>query len=353
MERARKSKQKQPIRVINTEESEYDGSSDKCPLCCSEFLADESVLRLTCRHVYHVDCWTEYLRHSPTLSCPVCRGGCHIVARYRVPKDGETAQAESHEPSRPTTPDQAQQAPDTFHIFTPPGRHTRTESQSPEVGTPFMSPENGQFGFPWWPGLGADTTAAYHSISIPNRAGIIIDPGAYTNLIGERTARTFARMAVEQGYKPRQWRMKPMFVQGVGEGQQKCEWTVSIPIACRLSLGGNMCCLNFFEAPVVGGSGANLPALLGLRSLTALSATLRMQASEEALYLPLPGANAEDLSQCRKCPLSKAPSGHLILTIDHWSELKTKSDGGVQPESMVLHTESQPHREFAEIPAAM
>eukprot|EP00438_Fugacium_kawagutii_P035880 Skav204682 [mRNA] locus=scaffold1284:96116:106049:- [translate_table: standard] len=205
----------------------------------------------------------------------------------------------------------------------PPERH-----QSPDAGTPFFSPENPAQTFPWWPSdrvESSETTAAYHSISLPDRAGIIIDPGAYTNLIGENTARMFAKVAIENGHKPRQWKMKPMYVQGVGEGRQKCEWTVSIPIACKLSIGGKTVCLNYFEAPVVGGSGARLLALLGLRSLTSLSATLCMRENNEALYVPLPGGPVEDLHQCRKCPLAKAPSGHLIMTIDHWKELQHDS----------------------------
>ena len=195
--------------------------------------------------------------------------------------------------------------------------------------------------YPWWPGEMTPSAEAYHSISLPNRAGIIIDPGAYTNLIGESTARAFAKIAMENGHQPQQWRMKPMFVQGVGEGQQKCEWTVSIPIACKLSVDGTRCCLNAFEAPVVGGSGSRLPAWLGLKSMSALSATLTMSPGREVLIVPLPGANPEDINNSRRCPLSKAPSGHLIMTIDHWDELRKDSSVGVQPDPLILHVDPQ------------
>lgn len=310
VERARTSRKERARRTpANVEEAEYDGSTDTCPLCRDRFEPGESALRLACRHIYHVECWTEHMCHSEQLSCPVRRGGCHIVARYRVPDGMEAAQVQQ-ELSRPVTPDrQTNRATDAFNIFTPPGRAPRVNSESPEAGTPFFSPENPAQTFPWWPSDSVEATAAYHSISLPDRAGIIIDPGAYANLIGENTARMFAKVAIENGHKPRQWKMKPMYVQGVGEGQQKCEWTVSIPIACKLSIGGKQVCLNYFEAPVVGGSGARLPALLGLRSLTSLSATLCMHENNEALYVPLPGGSIEDLHQCRKCPLAKAPSG--------------------------------------------
>jgi hypothetical protein len=339
VERSRKQKKERSRQPrLSTEESEYDGAPDVCPLCREKFEVDESVLRLVCKHLYHVECWTEYMCHGERLVCPVCRGGCHVVARYRIPADQTSPPLP---PSRPVTPERSndRDTPDAFNIFTPPpGRAPRGTSDSSAVGTPFFSPDN-QEAYPWWPSESFEPTAAYHSISIPDRAGIIIDPGAYTNLIGENTARAFAQKAIENGHKPRQWKMKPMYVQGVGEGQQKCEWTVSIPIACKLSVGGKTVCLNYFEAPVVGGSGARLPALLGLRSLTSLSATLCMHENNEALYVPLPGGPIEDLHQCRKCPLSKAPSGHLIMTIDHWRELAQDSRAGVQPKPMVLHVD--------------
>jgi len=339
VERSRKQKKERSRQPrLSTEESEYDGAPDVCPLCREKFEVDESVLRLVCKHLYHVECWTEYMCHGERLVCPVCRGGCHVVARYRIPADQTSPPLP---PSRPVTPERSndRDTPDAFNIFTPPpGRAPRGTSDSSAVGTPFFSPDN-QEAYPWWPSESFEPTAAYHSISIPDRAGIIIDPGAYTNLIGENTARAFAQKAIENGHKPRQWKMKPMYVQGVGEGQQKCEWTVSIPIACKLSVGGKTVCLNYFEAPVVGGSGARLPALLGLRSLTSLSATLCMHENNEALYVPVPGGPIEDLHQCRKCPLSKAPSGHLIMTIDHWRELAQDSRAGVQPKPMVLHVD--------------
>jgi hypothetical protein len=133
-----------------------------------------------------------------------------------------------------------------------------------------------------------------------------------------------------------------MFIQGVGQGQQKCEWTVSIPIACRLSVDGRRCCLNYFEAPVVGGSGSHLPALLGLRSMSALSATLCMSEGREALFLPVDSQQSEDLANCRRSPLSKAPSGHLIMTIDHWNDLQADAAKGIVPDPMVLHTHFNP-----------
>ena len=348
VERYRQQKQvhRSKVRDINTEDVEYDGASDMCPLCRESFETNESVLRLVCRHLFHVECWTTYMCQGEAIVCPVCRGGCHVVARYRIPLAEPTRRGpqSSHVSSRPVTPDRSTPQPDSYNIFTPLGHSPQPAIGPQNLGTPFMSPaeeaDPDPLGtFPWWPGEDVAPAEAYHSISLPNRSGIIIDPGAYTNLIGENTARAFAKMALAQGHRPRQWKMKPMYVQGVGEGQQKCEWTVSIPIACKLSIDGKRCCLNAFEAPVVGGSGARLPALLGLKSLSALSATLSMSPGNETLFVPLPGAKHEDFTSCRRRPLSKAPSGHLIMTIDHWDELKQDSQVGVQPEPMILHVD--------------
>lgn len=173
---------------------------------------------------------------------------------------------------------------------------------------------------------------------MPDRHGIIVDPGAYTNLIGEDTARIFAAMAVKNGHEPKQWRMKTMFIQGVGNGQQRCEWKVSLPIACMFSSESQEPQLCYFEAPVVGGTGSRLPALLGLKSMTAMSASLVMALGKESLLLPFTPDDVDNTDRCRKCPLSRAPSGHLVLLIDHWNALHAKPEAGIRSKPMVLHT---------------
>ena len=165
-----------------------------------------------------------------------------------------------------------------------------------------------------------------------------MDPGAYTNLIGEDTARKFASIAAQNGFSPRQWRMKIMYIQGVGNGQQRCEWKVSIPIACQISIDGTQAQLCYFEAPVVGESGAKLPALLGLKSMTAMNASLVMAQGKEALLLPYTADDVGDISRSRRCPLVRAPSGHLLLLVDHWNALKAQPQPAIRTEPMVLHT---------------
>ena len=67
---------------------------------------------------------------------------------------------------------------------------------------------------------------------------------------------------------------KPMKVAGVGNGTNKAEWEVRMPIALT-DFEGNVT-LNEYHVPVVGEEGRELPALLGLQSMSRLNAVLEM-----------------------------------------------------------------------------
>ena len=158
-------KERSNARIVATEDAEYDGAPDVCPLCRDQLYAGESVLRLVCRHVYHVDCWSEWLARGTFLSCLVCRGGCHIIARFRMPElplPNNSEQTPASEVSRPATPERRAPVPDPFNIFTPQNMPTRQASGSPE-GTPFLLPEDTSGQYPWWPGQ-EDQNKQPHSI---------------------------------------------------------------------------------------------------------------------------------------------------------------------------------------------
>ena len=116
--------------------------------------------------------------------------------------------------------------------------------------------------FPWWP-----ITQTYHSMtSLPDgRLSIIVDPGAWTNLIGAKLARQLVQRALKHGHKPQQLPMEQLNVQGVGNGTQACNFKLQCPIAIPHSDGNAH--LHKISAPIVEGSGSDLPGLLGLRSL--------------------------------------------------------------------------------------
>lgn len=108
--------------------------------------------------------------------------------------------------------------------------------------------------------------AAGPTLTHDDSLSIIIDPGAWTDLIDETLARSLARHAIEAGHKPSQDQLvTPLRIQGVGHGHQDCEWQIACPIAMTTDAGPAG--LHQFSAPVVCGSGANLPGLIGLKSL--------------------------------------------------------------------------------------
>ena len=83
-----------------------------------------------------------------------------------------------------------------------------------------------------------------------------------------------------------------MNIRGVGSGGQQCNRCITVPVAVpvRQNVHGPTVfepALRFnFETPVVGGPGADLPALLGLKSMTSRNAVLQMQQGRECLTFP-------------------------------------------------------------------
>ena len=125
---------------------------------------------------------------------------------------------------------------------------------------------------------------------------------------------------------------KPMKVAGVGNGTNKAEWEVRMPIALT-DFEGNVT-LNEYHVPVVGEEGRELPALLGLQSMSRLNAVLEMNPGNEHLTLPGPGGYSINWSPGSiRYKLEQAPSGHLILPCDEFEKV-SKVKGGLK-ESMM------------------
>ena len=126
----------------------------------------------------------------------------------------------------------------------------------------------------------------------------------------------------------------PLNIQGVGNGSQQCEWEVTCPIAVTHAEGGTH--VHEITAPIVRGTGAELPGLLGLRSLEQKRAIL--DCGRQMLIFPgqgdvqivLPPGSLE-------VPLQKAPSGHLVMVIDDYEQV-VKRAGGLPSPQMQLHS---------------
>ena len=177
---------------------------------------------------------------------------------------------------------------------------------------------------PWWPAT-LDTGAASADLTYHTRTqltngqlSVIVDPGAWTNLMGENLARQLSRRAVETGHRPQQVTMeRPLSIQGVGSGTQQCTHEIRTPIAITDATGQTT--VHSWTAPIVRESGAGLPGLLGLRSLESMRAVLDMGHQE----LILPGRGDTEIvwpSGTVRLPLHRAPSGHLVLVIDDFRE---------------------------------
>ena len=308
-----------------------------------------------------VSCWEDYNRRSERLNpdCPQCRGRGRELARFRfVSPDMMVGEPPSTphvviDPTAtppvppPTTPPAT---PAHHYMGTPASVHTNfgtpqtdwdsTASTAP-VGELPEVPDFPMGLYPWWP-VGDDFPAPYFhaSTSLPDgRLAILVDPGAWTNLAGGKWARAMAEKALRAGHTPSQSRMsRPISVQGVGEGTQRAVWETTVPIAGPHADNDSVAGLYKFEAPTVDGSGADLPALLGLRSMSSHSGVLEMAEGKEMLTFPGPGGYKIEWSPgTTHFKLEKAPSGHLVMPCDTFDRVQP-TRGGVQDGQMMLYT---------------
>ena len=361
---ANKKNSRQLIVPTAVDAQPYEQVDSKCPLCQDVFLENDLVLRLVCRHIFHADCWSRYLMHeAAVMACPVCRGSARVISRFNYiaeddfPDDAAArSPTEQRTPSQPRSEDHAEQGHSTppgattqaYNIYTPPGNNDPNVDAATEP-TWWRAPRNaadatpGQF-FPWWPA--SQTGSVFHTTaSHPSFSSLLIDPGAYTNLAGINWVRKLAQTCLNYGLAPTQNRMtQPMHVQGVGSGSQQCTWAVKVPIALPSIIDGEESVTSHeFEAPVVAGDGASLPALLGLKSLRAKNAILVLSTQDEHLRLIIPGPGGVDLNLSPgsvEHPLTTAPSGHLLLRCDAYDGQRQTALG-------------KPASTFAAIPAVL
>ena len=157
----------------------------------------------------------------------------------------------------------------------------------------------------------------------------------------EKLGKAIAVKGKECGYQPQQKKMPtPLTVHGVGNGSQKCDWQGECPIAVPQADGTAR--MGTFTAPIVSGSGADLPGLLGLRSMEQQRAILDTRG--RTLILPGPGPVEIQLPPGSVCvPLEKAPSGHLVMVVDEFHKI-SQTSGGVRetPKHFLAGAENTP-----------
>ena len=163
-----------------------------------------------------------------------------------------------------------------------------------------------------------DDTPMYHSKAhLPtNDEGLLIDPGAFDNLVGDAWVERQGTIAKEHGFEPSFYDLpKVMRVQGVGKEAQ--ETTKAVRMPGQLETGQSL----QYTAPVIPRWGG--PALCGLKSLAANDAIMDCRTPEQKLYLGadtkiVPGPGTTTLQ------LYPAMSGHLMLPISRFDSKAKK-----------------------------
>ena len=276
-----------------------DDAVDACQICQDTYLDGELVSHLVCSHRFHSNCIDAWVAHSTQQNvdrsppCPSCRTAVAVLS----------IDARRQEPSVSSS--------DTYQSVAS--------------------------NFPWWPvNTPVELAPAYHaSTQLPSgKLSLIVDPGAWTNLMGKVLARRLIQRAIASGHKPKQEKISPIHVAGVGKGHQQCDWKVECPITITNS--SNQTSLHKITTPIVEGPGGEeLPGLLGLRTLESERAIL--DTGNRRLYLPGPGEVQIVLPPgSLEVPLEKAPSGHLVMVIDEYERLVSQK-GGVEDVSLTLH----------------
>ena len=206
------------------------------------------------------------------------------------------------------------------------------------IATPPMSrdtswhPIGSTFAAPWWPTEAINDDNIHHSFHsqttlADGRLSIIVDPGAWTNLIGGDLSRSICLAARKNGHKPTESRMTaPFHVAGVGQGLESATWQVTLPIAVPTEIGTGST-IHTFQSPVIDSpNGRKLPGLLGLRSMRRKRAILEMAPGHEALTFPGPGDyQIQWPPGTIRIPLTRAPSRHLVIVCDAYQSIAHSS----------------------------
>ena len=166
------------------------------------------------------------------------------------------------------------------------------------------------------------------------KLSMIVDSGAFSNMIGEELAMTLEKRAQDVDLAPsRSDLLRPMTVSGVGNGTNQAIEQVTCPIAVQTTAGKVE--LHTLRAPVIGGSGKHLPGLLGLQTLEANNAVLDI--GNRTLHMLCKGkAQLELPPGTLSVPLEKSPSGHLVMTIDSFEDIQ-RQRGGLPQRSINWH----------------
>ena len=157
---------------------------------------------------------------------------------------------------------------------------------------------------------------------------LLLDIGSVGNLSGDSWVQEMAKLALKHHRKPEQYqRDRPLSVSGVGNGSQRCQYNVKLPVAIPTTegsvVGGK------YDTPTVEKS--MLPALLGLDAVRRLRGII----DTNTLKIYMCGPSEYDLAaalpsgtDCVQCQI--APSGHMVIPCGDFTTLdQAERTGGL------------------------
>ena len=144
------------------------------------------------------------------------------------------------------------------------------------------------------------------------REALLIDPGAVSNLAGDRWIKRVGKLAQDKGYSIHFSALNNnIMIEGVGKGAQTCSQKCALPMQTTSASA-----MTTFEAPVVPDS--DIPGLLGLADLKARNCLLDCR--QGVLY----EVNGQYSLTCGKGSvkhqLEPAMSGHWMLPITEYQQ---------------------------------
>jgi hypothetical protein len=369
--------------VENADLSQYEGTDTQCTICSADFCRGEPVYRIVCNHLFHSECWEEFLLHDDAdRGCPNCRGPPIPKARYlhlgnpdvssgRRATAAFAAEARRNGPRRPgflppTSSSESSytsvQSVATIHMinetevtFTADEISEHNSSWSPLSIIDYYSQKNGVHGNTHptsEPAEVIEMRGEWQKIFLgkdvgPGKHHIMIDVGSMVNVIGKNTERSLSNAAFAKGHKTIYTRKdKPLLIGGVGSGHARCEIEAKIPIAVKFD--DRPATRDMFTANIATGSGENLPAILGTNSMKQMDSVLCLRDGKEFIAFPGPGGYSINWSPgTRLLPLKQAESGHLIVIVDHYDELTTAEN----PEELSFWTDYRTGDNLNALPA--
>eukprot|EP00975_Prorocentrum_lima_P043468 9126222-Prorocentrum_lima.AAC.1 len=133
------------------------------------------------------------------------------------------------------------------------------------------------FAFSWWPG---QESGVYHTQTrLPGyREGLLIDIGAFDNLMGDHWLKSVTKYATNAGHKTFVEDQPGLnSVSGVGGSSNAVRTKATLPIG--VSELGNL----LFRGSVLDNS--DVPALLGLRTIANLHGIIDTRMSQRKMYI--------------------------------------------------------------------